>query len=71
MRSPANAHQDYKGTVLANLIDPNLNVPFPPGIAQQTAGSQFINTLRGDNGGSSYVPTTTVHSRNFDEIVEP
>ncbi|KAJ9628020.1 hypothetical protein H2203_003241 [Taxawa tesnikishii (nom. ined.)] len=56
---------DYKGTVNANFVCPD-------GTPQQyLATSNYITTLRKNNGDSAYVPTTTVYSGFFDEIVEP
>lgn len=56
---------------MANLIDPNGAVPYPPSIIQQQVTSNFIRTLRSGIGSSALVPTTTIYSGNFDEIVEP
>ena len=61
---------DYKGTVLANLIQVP-GEPLPPSVVQQQANSNFIKTLRSNGGDSSYVPTTTIYSGFFDEVVEP
>ncbi|GAB1737524.1 hypothetical protein NU219Hw_g1835t1 [Hortaea werneckii] len=60
---------DYHGTVLADFI--SLGEPLPPSLLQQQYNSQFIQTLRRDGGDSAYVPTTTVYSGFFDEIVQP
>ena len=61
---------DYKGTILANFLA-TPGEPLPPSILQQQATSKFIQTLRAFGGDSAYVPTTTVYSGFFDEIVEP
>lgn len=63
---------DYAGTVNANLICPD-GLPCDPSVLQQQykGTSNFIDQLRLNNGDSAYVPTTTVYSGLFDEIVEP
>ena len=61
---------DYKGTVEANFVDIS-GITNDPAVLQQEAGSNFITTLRANGGDSGYVPTTTVYSGFFDEIVEP
>ncbi|CAD0088711.1 unnamed protein product [Aureobasidium mustum] len=63
---------DYAGTVNANLICPE-GLPCDPAVLQQQykGTSNFIDQLRLNGGDSAYVPTTTVYSGLFDEIVEP
>ncbi|KAK6007932.1 hypothetical protein QM012_004746 [Aureobasidium pullulans] len=63
---------DYSGTVNANLICP-VGLPCDPSVLQQQykGTSNFIDQMRLNGGDSAYVPTTTVYSGLFDEIVEP
>lgn len=62
---------DFLGTKMAYLICPNYpDIPCSPSVLQQKYDSLFVRTLRGDDGDSAYVPTTSIYS-GFDEIVEP
>jgi hypothetical protein len=61
---------DYAGTIAANFVA-GVGFPLPPSVLQQEAGSNFIKTLRANGGDSAYVPTTSVYSSFFDEVVQP
>ncbi|GAB7348491.1 hypothetical protein MBLNU459_g6897t1 [Dothideomycetes sp. NU459] len=63
---------DYDGTQFANVICPT-GLLCDPSVLQQrySTSSNFITTLRKNNGDSAYVPTTVLYSGLFDEIVEP
>ncbi|CAJ2507113.1 Uu.00g082990.m01.CDS01 [Anthostomella pinea] len=61
---------DYKGTIFADFADVT-GVTNDPAVLQQEAGSNFIRALRSNGGDSGYVPTTSIYSGFFDEIVEP
>ena len=61
---------DYKGTTLADFVDIT-GLTNTPALVQQQYFSNFITTLRSNNGDSAYVPTTVLYSGLFDEIVEP
>jgi hypothetical protein len=66
---------DFHGTVLAPVLclSPGKTDfdPCPPSVIQQEYDSQFVATLRAKGGADAYVPTTTVYSGVYDEIVEP
>ncbi|KAH7183408.1 uncharacterized protein B0J16DRAFT_289963 [Fusarium flagelliforme] len=61
---------DYKGTILANTLGLTTLIN-TPSVLQQNAGSDFITTLRSDGGDSGYIPTTSLYSSFFDEVVQP
>jgi hypothetical protein len=61
---------DYQGTILANVATLT-GLINNPSVLQQKAGSDFIATLRSDDGDSGYVPTTSIYSGFFDQIVQP
>lgn len=42
-----------------------------PSVLQQQAESKFIARLRSDGGDSAYVPTTSIYTGNYDQIVQP
>ncbi|KAH7025020.1 uncharacterized protein B0I36DRAFT_424657 [Microdochium trichocladiopsis] len=63
---------DYAGTVFANAA--TLLVPLltnDPSVLQQEAGSAFVTRLRQGGGDSALVPTTSLYSGYFDEVVQP
>ncbi|KAJ5501607.1 hypothetical protein N7453_006424 [Penicillium expansum] len=60
---------DFHGTVLATLC--MLVTPFcSPAVQQQGYDTTFIRALRGKDGDSAFVPTTSVYSGN-DFIIQP
>ncbi|QDS74531.1 hypothetical protein FKW77_007541 [Venturia effusa] len=62
---------DFHGTTLAYIACPKFpKVPCPPAVLQQEYGSNFITRLRMNDGGSAYVPTTSIYS-STDEVVQP
>ncbi|KAK3077070.1 hypothetical protein LTS18_011300, partial [Coniosporium uncinatum] len=70
------ASADFHGTVEANglcLAAANGNGldPCDPAVIQQEYNSNYVMQLRKNGGDSAYVPTTSVYSGFFDEVVEP
>lgn len=69
---------DFHGTILANAACLSvggagaLQAPYcAPAFQQQEYDSAFIAAFRAKGGDTAYVPTTTLYSGFFDEIVEP
>jgi hypothetical protein len=68
---------DFHGTTLAKVLCLSAGAgttdldPCPPSVIQQEYNSVFVSTLRAAGGADAYVPTTTLYSGFFDEIVEP
>lgn len=69
---------DFRGTVLASALclSPGgadaLQAPYcAPAFQQQEANSALIAAFQRRGGGSAYVPTTSLWSGFFDEIVQP
>ncbi|CAI7629875.1 unnamed protein product [Penicillium viridicatum] len=60
---------DFHGTLVAMLCALAKSV-CPPAVQQQGYDTKFIRALRGENGDSAFVPTTSVYSGN-DVIVQP
>jgi hypothetical protein len=60
---------DYHGTILVNLIA-KPDIPLPHARLQQRYNSKYVTTLRPDDRDSAYVPTTTIDSAFYDEIVQ-
>ena len=62
---------DFHGTKLAPVICPSYpKVSCAASVLQQMYDSNFVRTLRKDDGDSAYVPTTSLYS-GFDEVVQP
>jgi len=63
---------DFHGTELAYITCPEFpKLPCAPSVIQQAYNSNFVTTIRENGGDSAYVPTTTIYSGFYDEIVEP
>lgn len=69
---------DFHGTILANAACLSvggagaLQAPYcAPAFQQQEYDSALIAAFRAKGGDTAYVPTTTLYSGFFDEIVEP
>lgn len=64
---------DFHGTIEVPLICPIAGsiIFCDPAVVQQDYSSSFVATLRANGGGSAWVPTKSIYSGNFDEIVEP
>ncbi|KAI1274861.1 hypothetical protein F5Y07DRAFT_400932 [Xylaria sp. FL0933] len=68
---------DFHGTILANALCLSAGKgtaeldPCDPSVIQQDYNSNFVKTLRVHGGADAYVPTTSLYSGFFDEIVEP
>lgn len=69
---------DFHGTQYADLLCPLSGVAgilqalyCAPAILQQEYDSALITAFRAKGGATAYVPTTTLYSGIFDEIVEP
>jgi pimeloyl-ACP methyl ester carboxylesterase len=61
---------DYRGTVLFDVVEP-LGLLNTPSTVQQGSDTDLIGTLRSNGGDSGYVPTTSIYSGFFDEVVQP
>lgn len=66
---------DFHGTVMADLLCSSSAVTTipscTPAFLQQEYNSKLITAFRAKGGATAYVPTTTLYSGFFDEIVEP
>lgn len=65
---------DFAGTVIFSGLSDLLigaGVGSTPSLLQQGYHSEFVNVLLSNGGDSAYVPTTSLYSGFFDEIVEP
>ncbi|KAH8886009.1 alpha/beta-hydrolase, partial [Thozetella sp. PMI_491] len=61
---------DFHGTTTGSMLCPS-GSSCTPAILQQGYNSNLIQTLRNTNGDSAYVPTTTLFSSTYDEVVQP
>lgn len=69
---------DFRGTTQFNLLclSPGgataVQAPYcAPAFQQQEAASALVTAFRARGGGNAYVPTTSLYSGFFDEIVQP
>ncbi|KAH8887149.1 alpha/beta-hydrolase [Thozetella sp. PMI_491] len=68
---------DFHGTTLGNTICGSSGNGAPgtaactPANTQQEYNSLFVNALRQHGGGNATVPTTTIWTANYDELIQP